>query len=552
MSFFPSSVPTALQLLDARNNKSVALSADINDVITTIPVADTSNIPTAGYLTFEDGSNEIVQYTGVTPTSLTGCTRGADGTTASAHSDGGTIGMWGNAKYHNILSDEIIAIAQNMATRFGIGSTDITNVQSVIGSNLTLNISNPATSGASGSRLMLQAAGGVSSTGDAFQVFHVNNGYATIGLDFSDSGKFKIAMADAVLGNVDTLTITQSGAVTIPGPVSIGGNVYLNNGTAALPAFTWSVNPNTGIYRAGANELAFSTAGAVRVSISTAALSLEGTTRLFVPDGTVALPGFSFGGDQDTGIYRRGSNGIGITTGEVERLAIDTFGLSMSVGQIGAANGSVSLPSFTFAGDADSGIFRVGADQLGFVTGGTRAFFIGADGSINMDTGHNINFDHGTVATPGLRGGSDPNTGIYIPSSDVLAISCGGFESARFKNVSGNDDTTHIMLSVWGGGNSAVTSFIHYTTTAITTAKQIASIPNNTALVIVAGNDGTNYFRDLVMAGYGGTPTVIVSTTETGSPSARTYSNAGGGVFRVAMASGSYKTHTLLISLGGR
>jgi len=58
------------------------LSSDINNSVTTIPV-DTSNPFTASG-TVQIG-NEKITYTGVDQTNLTGCTRGAESTSAASH-----------------------------------------------------------------------------------------------------------------------------------------------------------------------------------------------------------------------------------------------------------------------------------------------------------------------------------------------------------------------------------------------------------------------------------------------------------------------------------
>lgn len=123
---FPTSVATVNELLDAKNNTEVTLDGNINNSVTTINVNDTSNIPTAGKLTFyDDNSYEVVTYTGKTATSLTGVTRGDDSTTATSHTDGAKIGVVQSAEYHNILADEIIAIAQNLSDRIGLSATQL-------------------------------------------------------------------------------------------------------------------------------------------------------------------------------------------------------------------------------------------------------------------------------------------------------------------------------------------------------------------------------------------------------------------------------------------
>ena len=69
------------------------LTANITNVVTTIPVVSTATFPVASvgapkafYI-----ENETITYTGTTATSFTGCTRGALGTTAAAHLSGAAV-----------------------------------------------------------------------------------------------------------------------------------------------------------------------------------------------------------------------------------------------------------------------------------------------------------------------------------------------------------------------------------------------------------------------------------------------------------------------------
>ena len=70
-----------------------ALSAGINNAVTTIPVVSTASFPTASVgapKAFFIG-DETITYTGTTPTSFTGCVRGALATTAAAHLTGDPV-----------------------------------------------------------------------------------------------------------------------------------------------------------------------------------------------------------------------------------------------------------------------------------------------------------------------------------------------------------------------------------------------------------------------------------------------------------------------------
>lgn len=108
MANFPTSVSTNANLYIAVNGLQTTLAANILSTDTTIQLTSTTSFPTAGFVTIEN--NEVVSYTGISGANLTGCTRGADGTTALAHNTGVTVGATVVAAHHNLLKDEVIAI----------------------------------------------------------------------------------------------------------------------------------------------------------------------------------------------------------------------------------------------------------------------------------------------------------------------------------------------------------------------------------------------------------------------------------------------------------
>jgi hypothetical protein len=65
------------------------LSANINNSVTTIPVVSTANFITPGAILI---GSEVISYTGKTPTSFTGCTRGQYGSSNAAHASGVYVG----------------------------------------------------------------------------------------------------------------------------------------------------------------------------------------------------------------------------------------------------------------------------------------------------------------------------------------------------------------------------------------------------------------------------------------------------------------------------
>lgn len=106
------------------NFVSTTLNGAINDSATTITLNDASKLNAPGYIVIdrEDSSGtatadkrEIVSYTGISSNQLTGCTRGADNSTARSHNDGAlveptfTVGMWENLQTNIMTSNATVA-----------------------------------------------------------------------------------------------------------------------------------------------------------------------------------------------------------------------------------------------------------------------------------------------------------------------------------------------------------------------------------------------------------------------------------------------------------
>lgn len=91
------------------NYKQTTLNGAITNSATTITVNSITNLQAPGYIVIDrvdangtstPSAREVVSYTGISGSDLTGCTRGADGSTQQAHSDAAvvetmpTVGMW--------------------------------------------------------------------------------------------------------------------------------------------------------------------------------------------------------------------------------------------------------------------------------------------------------------------------------------------------------------------------------------------------------------------------------------------------------------------------
>jgi len=104
---------TKLFKAPSSNFWSTTLNGAINDSVDSITLNSTTDLNYPGYLIIdrEDGNGnatpskrEVIYFTGITGSGLTGVTRGADGSTARSHSDGAlveavpTVGMWNDVR----------------------------------------------------------------------------------------------------------------------------------------------------------------------------------------------------------------------------------------------------------------------------------------------------------------------------------------------------------------------------------------------------------------------------------------------------------------------
>jgi hypothetical protein len=84
------------------------LNGAINNSVTTITVDSTTGFPATGRI---DIDTELITYTGITPTTFTGCGRGANGTTAASHLDNAIVT---NATYWQDWGEESSVTTVNL------------------------------------------------------------------------------------------------------------------------------------------------------------------------------------------------------------------------------------------------------------------------------------------------------------------------------------------------------------------------------------------------------------------------------------------------------
>lgn len=148
------------------------------------------------------------------------------------------------------------------------------------------------------------------------------------------------------------------------------GPIFMPDGSASAPSLTFAEDTDTGIYRVTTNNIGFATNGTLHWKISQSGnLSNEsGTGEMYHQDGTVALPAYSFASDIDTGIYRPGANSIGFAAGGSSVFTADSNGITLQgTSKILASSGN---DIWLDASAGDDLLFTAGDDIIFFYTPG--------------------------------------------------------------------------------------------------------------------------------------------------------------------------------------
>lgn len=138
-------------------------------------------------------------------------------------------------------------------------------------------------------------------------------------------------------------------------------------------------------------------------------------------DGSVATPALSFDSDTDTGIFRSSANNITVACGGAGALTIGPTGMAPLV-PVFAAVGSVTNPSYSFLGDANTGVYWIGADTIGIAANSALRLTVGTSGIIIGATGTALDDSYAAASTIDFASTSNTTTdssGITVTGAAV-------------------------------------------------------------------------------------------------------------------------------------
>jgi hypothetical protein len=105
------------------------------------------------------------------------------------------------------------------------------------------------------------------------------------------------------------------------------------------------------------------------------------------PAGSASAPTYSFSTDPNTGMYSIANDRLGFATGGASILELDSLGRMFPTGVIYGPDGTAALPTYSSVNDTNTGAYFVGADSYGIATGGTNRVTIGPGVQVGAPTG---------------------------------------------------------------------------------------------------------------------------------------------------------------------
>ncbi len=214
-------------------------------------------------------------------------------------------------------------------------------------------------------------------------------------------------------------------------PTDIRSNqVHLHaSGSAASPGVAFLNESNTGMYLHSPANVSLATLGVQRVTISSAEFNTTVPNR--AASGSVSAPAYSFSSDIDTGMYRSAGDRINWATAGVRRAFVDVSQFQMNV-KLNAIDGTEAAPAYSFQNFLGTGFFAAANAVTATVNGGTvwamstNGMFVGAGFQINADGPLLQN-------APGFCFSNDPDTGIYRHAVNTVGIAGSGQTIATFE-----------------------------------------------------------------------------------------------------------------------
>ena len=171
-----------------------------------------------------------------------------------------------------------------------------------------------------------------------------------------------------------------------------------------------------------------------------------------------------------------------------------------------AGSGNASAAAFAFDGDADTGMYRTGANALGFTTGGTGRLFINSSGNAGIGT-----------ASPAVAcdvvGQVRASTGILFGSDTAAANALDDYEEGTWTPTHSDGTNTATLSGLYRKIGNLVYFRVSASGTGTLKVGSVSGLPfTNIATIVGVGGkviQSTGATSDTSFVGYHASPEII-------------------------------------------
>ena len=344
--------------------------------------------------------------------------------------------------------------------------------------------------------------------------------------------KQRLTAGTAVVG---TLDVKEATVERITVDALAANDYYAAAGDAANPTFSFGDDPTTGLYLSSAGVLGLAAGGTASASVDSTGITSNGIVA--AADGTTLAPAFTFSSETSTGMCLPNAARLALCTLGTQRMLVYDLATEIKSTVLAVENGSALLPSYTFSSNANTGMYRVAANTLGWATGGVQAATLNSSGLLTTVGG--VSVPNGTAAAPSITFTSDTDTGVYHSATNAVGLSAGG--SAALV-ADGTTVTLSRPLTLQSTGGFAAASLAVQSTSA-SVITPTANVTVTTANATVLGN--------LCIVLLSGTASGAAATVGTLAASYRPAATATGGSIWVTTSAPVSTSRTVSVATSG-
>jgi hypothetical protein len=221
--------------------------------------------------------------------------------------------------------------------------------------------------------------------------------------------------------NPKTVNVNRAAAFDWQGQHSWEKPLWAPGGTAALPAYTFTEDQDTGLYRVGANNIGLATNGVLRWDVNTARALHSSLPSYYATDVAVVDTLYEVFRAYNTGLNNNGGFTVALSDGTPLGDGLDVRIGIWTHGNVASAVPPTSARGFSIIGGNTGTSTPAQLQFLRYDNSATGVIVLRVDS--DTDT---LKARDGTAANPAWGFINDPDTGLWLSADGQISVTTGG------------------------------------------------------------------------------------------------------------------------------